>query len=292
MTDSAISIRGLRKRYGRFLLRDIDLEVPTGFVTGLVGPNGAGKTTIIKLVMNLVRRDAGSIRVFGLDSLADEVAVKRRIGFVYDEAPFYLDVSLRDSARAIAPFYPAWDQARFEALAVRFGLRLAARFKTLSHGMKMKFALAVALAHDADLLIMDEPTAGLDLGFRRELLGELSAILSDERKTVLFSTHITADLERIADYVTLIHDGAVSFTLPKDDLRERWGVVRGEGAALDRLPLAIVRGRRARAHGAEALVDDVRAAREALGPRAIIDRATIDELVLFSASGVHHVDAA
>jgi ABC-2 type transport system ATP-binding protein len=107
MTESAISIRGLRKRYGRFLLRDIDLEVPTGFVTGLIGPNGAGKTTMIKLIMNLVRRDAGSIRVFGLDSLADEVAVKRRIGFVYDEPPFFIDVSLRDSARAIAPFYPA-----------------------------------------------------------------------------------------------------------------------------------------------------------------------------------------
>jgi ABC-2 type transport system ATP-binding protein len=292
MTDAAIEIRGLRKRYPGFTLKDVDLDVPCGYVTGLIGPNGAGKTTLIKLIMNLVRREGGTIRVLGLDAVADEVAVKSRIGFIYDEPPFYADVSLRDSARAIAPFYTGWRDTRFRELAVRFGLPLGKRFKTLSHGMKMKFALAIALSHDADLLLMDEPTAGLDLAFRRELLDDLTAILQDERKSVLFSTHVTADLERIADYVTFIRNGSIVFTLPKDELRERWGVVRADRQTVDRLPAAIVRGRRERPYGVEALVADVGAAREALGIGAVIDRASFDEIMVFMSRESNHVQAA
>jgi ABC-2 type transport system ATP-binding protein len=292
MTDPAIRIRGLRKAYAGFALNDIDLDVPRGYVTGLIGPNGAGKTTLIKLIMNLVRRDAGAISVFGLDNLANEVAVKSRIGFIYDEPPFFHDVKLRNQARAIAPFYPAWSDARFRELADRFGLPLEKRFKTLSHGTKMKFALAVALSHDADLLIMDEPTSGLDLEFRRELLGELRATLQDEGKSVLFSTHITSDLERVADYITFIRDGSVVFTLPKDELRDRWGIVRADRPAVDRLPAAIVRGRRERPHGVEALVVDVAAAREALGAGPVIDRASFDEVMVFMTRGGDHAQAA
>jgi ABC-2 type transport system ATP-binding protein len=292
MTDLAISIRGLRKRYRGFTLRDVDLDVPRGYVTGLIGPNGAGKTTLMKLIMNLVRRDAGTVTVLGLDNVADEVAVKSRVGFVYDEPPFYQDISLRDSARAIAPFYAAWSGERFRDLAGRFELPLGKRFKTLSHGQKMKFALAVALSHDADLLLMDEPTAGLDLGFRRELLDEVTGILRDERKSVLFSTHITADLERVADFVAFIRDGAIVFTLPKDELRERWGVVRADGPAVDRLPAAIVRGRRERPYGVEALVADVGAARAVLGGETVIDRASLDEVMVFMTAGGGHAKAA
>jgi ABC-2 type transport system ATP-binding protein len=156
----------------------------------------------------------------------------------------------------------------------------------------MKFALAVALSHDADLLIMDEPTSGLDLEFRRELLDELTATLQDEGKSVLFSTHITSDLERVADYVTFIRDGAIVFTLPKDELRERWGIVRADRPSVDRLPAAIVRGRRERAHGVEALVADVAVAREALGEGAVIDRASFDEVLVFMDRGGEHVHAA
>ncbi len=292
MTDAAIEIRGLRKRYPGFTLKNVDLDVPRGYVTGLIGPNGAGKTTLIKLVMNLVRRAAGTIRVLGLDNVADEVAVKSRVGFIYDEPPFYHDVTLRDSARAIAPFYPQWSDRRFGELAARFQLPLGKRFKTLSHGTKMRFALAVALSHDADLLLMDEPTAGLDLSFRRELLDDLTAILQDERKSVLFSTHITADLERIADYVTFIRDGAIVFTLPKDELRDRWGVVRADGPTVDRLPAAIVRGRRERPYGVEALVADASAAREVLGMGPVIDRASFDEIMVFMSREGNHVQAA
>ena len=292
MTDHAIRIRGLRKQYRGFTLNDIDLDVPRGYVTGLIGPNGAGKTTLIKLVMNLVRRDAGTISVLGLDNLADEVAVKSRIGFIYDEPPFYHDLTLASQARAIAPFYPAWSDARFRGLADRFGLPLGKRYKALSHGTKMKFALAVALAHGAELLIMDEPTSGLDLEFRRELLDELTATLQDEGKSVLFSTHITSDLERVADYVTFIRDGSIAFSLPKDELRDRWGIVRTDRQSADRLPAAILRGGRERPHGVEVLVADVAAAREALGADAVIDRASFDEVMVLMHHGGGHAQAA
>jgi ABC-2 type transport system ATP-binding protein len=292
MTDHVIQIRGLRKAYRGFTLKDIDLDIPRGYVTGLIGPNGAGKTTLIKLIMNLVRRDAGQIKVFGLDNLADETTVKSRIGFIYDEPPFYLDATLRNSARAIAPFYSRWSDERFRELAGRFGLPLGKKFKALSHGMKMKFALAVALSHDADLLLMDEPTAGLDLAFRRELLDELTGMLQDEQKSVLFSTHITSDLERIADHVMYIRDGAIVFTLPKEELRERWGVVRADGLSVARLPAAIVKGRRQKPYGVEALVSDAAAAREVLGEGAVVDRATFDEVIVFMSRGSDHVEAA
>jgi ABC-2 type transport system ATP-binding protein len=292
MTDHAIRIRGLRKQYRGFALKDVDLDVPRGYVTGLIGPNGAGKTTLVKLIMNLVRRDAGTVTVLGLDNLADEVAVKSRIGFIYDEPPFYHDVSLRDQARAIAPFYPGWSDARFRELAGQFGLPLGKRFKALSHGTKMKFALAVALSHDADLLIMDEPTAGLDLEFRRELLDQLTSTLQDAKKSVLFSTHITSDLERVADYVTFIRDGAIVFTLPKDELRDRWGIVRTDRRGADRLPAAILRGRRERPHGVEVLVADAAAARAALGADAVIDRASFDEVMVLMHHGGEHAHAA
>jgi ABC-2 type transport system ATP-binding protein len=292
MTDLAIRIRGLRKQYRGFTLGDLDLDIPRGYVTGLIGPNGAGKTTLIKLIMNLVSRDAGTIEVLGLDNRAEEVAVKSRIGFIYDVPPFYDDVTLADSARAVGPFYPRWSEARFRQLADRFGVPLRKRFKTVSHGTKMKFALALALSHEADLLLMDEPTAGLDLAFRRELLDELTDVIQDEGRSVLFSTHVTADLERIADYVVMLREGRVAFSLPKDDLRERWGIVRGDGPTISRLPAPIVRGRRERTYGTEVLVNDVAAARESAGAGAVIDRATLDDVMVFMHRGDTHADAA
>jgi ABC-2 type transport system ATP-binding protein len=164
-------------------------------------------------------------------------------------------------------------------------------FRKLSSGTQMKLALALALSHDADLLLLDEPTAGLDLGFRRELLGHLSGVLQDERKSVLFSTHVTSDLERIADYVTFIRDGEVVVSLPKDELRDGWGIVKGNGSLLERLSGLPVRGFRRAAGGVEALVADVAAARERCGPEVVIDRPSLDDAMVFLTRGDRHVDA-
>jgi ABC-2 type transport system ATP-binding protein len=291
MSENALEIRGLGKVYPGFALRGVSFAIPRGYVMGLIGPNGAGKTTILKLVMNLVSRDAGDIEVFGLDALAHETEVKSRIGFVYDEPCFPHDATARDLGWALGPFYPGWREERYRALLGEFDLPAGRKFKALSRGMQMKLALALALSHDADLLLMDEPTAGLDLGFRRELLDHLSAILQDEGKSVLFSTHITSDLERIADFVTFIRRGELVFTLPKDELRDQWGIVKGNGRLLEQLAGLPVRGVRQGRYGTEALVADAPAARERCGEDAVIDRATLDDVMVFMSGGESHVDA-
>jgi ABC-2 type transport system ATP-binding protein len=280
MTDYAIEVTGLRKSYAGFALKDVSFSLPLGYVMGLIGPNGAGKTTIIKLLMNLIRRHAGEVRMFGLDNRSAEAEVKSRIGFVYDVACFFGDVTLRDHARAISPFYPRWSDAEFRRLIAEFELPLDRKFRTLSLGMQTKFALALALAHDADLLIMDEPTAGLDPLFRRDLLRRLAALMQDERRSILFSTHITTDLERIADLITFIRDGEIVFSLPKDDLLDTWAVVKGDEGVLRALDPAICRGTRRGPYGVEVLTSDARTARERLGTGTVIDRVTLEDVMV------------
>ncbi len=288
MTANALELTGLSKRYRGFALRDVSLTLPSGYVMGLIGPNGAGKTTIIKLIMNLVRRSGGSVQVFGLDNRRHEVEVKSRIGFVYDVPGFYEDVALEAHRRAIAPFYARWSDETFDRLAAEFELPLGQKYKKLSQGQKTKFALAVALSHEADLLIMDEPTTGLDPASRRDLLRRLQAFLVDEGKSVLFSTHITTDLERIADYVAFIDAGELCFSLPKHELLERWAIVRGDDEAGRALRPGLVRGGRRGSFGSHWLVSDGDEARRALGGNAVVDRVTLDELmVLMSAERRH-----
>jgi ABC-2 type transport system ATP-binding protein len=279
--DNALELIHIDKRYKGFALSDVSLTLPAGTIMGLVGPNGAGKTTVIKLILNLIRRHGGEIRVFGLDNIRREAEVKARIGFVHETPHFMEDVMLKDLASAIAPFYETWDEPRFRSLAGEFGLPLGKKFKALSHGMKMKFQIALALSHEADLLIMDEPTSGLDPVFRRELLERLSGVLQDERKAILFSTHITTDLERTADSITFLHRGRVVFSLPKDDIRDRWGLVKGPNDLLTAETRRLFKGLRQTSLGFEAVVDDIPAVRRAFDSRAIIDRASIDDILLF-----------
>jgi ABC-2 type transport system ATP-binding protein len=288
MTPNALELSGLSKRYRGFTLRDVSLTLPSGYVMGLIGPNGAGKTTIIKLIMNLVRRDAGTVKVFGLDNRQDEIEVKSRIGFVYDVPGFYDDVTLDAHRRAIAPFYRRWRSDTFARLVDEFELPLGKKYKQLSQGMKTKFALAVALSHEADLLVMDEPTSGLDPVSRRDLLRRLQAFLQDERKSVLFSTHITTDLERIADYITFVDAGEIRFSLPKDELLDRWAVVRGGEGVGRALNPGIVRGLRHSALGSQWLVSDRDAARRDLGGDALVDRVTLDDVMVLMAGETRH----
>jgi len=279
--EPALEIRGLSKDYGDFRLEDVTFTVPRGSVCGLIGPNGAGKTTIIKLILNLARRRAGEIRVFGLDNIRDEVAVKSRIGFVHETPLFYEHMSLRRIRDTVAPFYPKWDDGLFDRLLREFDLPPGKRFVRLSRGMKMKFALALALSHDADLLVLDEPTSGLDPVFRRRLLERLREFIQDEDKSILFSTHITADLERIADHIAFILDGAIVFCSPLDEVLERWGVVKGgpelDGPGTEDLFLGIRRGE----FGVQALTDDVPEARRRLGRDAVVERASLEDIMFY-----------
>ncbi len=278
--DHALELIGVRKSYRGFTLKDVSFTLPRGVIGGLIGPNGSGKTTIIKLIMNLIRREAGEIRVFGLDNRSAEVDVKSRIGFVYDVPGFWDDQTLDSQRRALGAFYKTWSDETFHRLAAEFGLPLGKKYKALSHGARTKFALAMALSHGADLLIMDEPTAGLDPIFRRGLLRRLSALLQEEGKSILFSTHITTDLERIADVITFIRGGELIFSLTRDELLDGWAIVRGDDGVVGELDPRLVKGVRRRAYGVESLVSDGAAVRRAVGSRAVVDKVTLDDVMV------------
>jgi len=285
----ALEIDGLHKAYKNFTLQKVSFTLEPGTIMGLIGPNGAGKTTIIKIILGMVRPSSGTVRIFGLDTARNEVEIKRRIGFVQETPTLVEDARLRDIKEAVAPFYPKWDDRRFSTLAAEFGLSLNKKFKTLSHGRKMKFQLALALCHDADLLILDEPTSGLDPVFRRELLELLSGIIQDERKSILFSTHITSDLESTADVITFINRGAVVFSLPKDGIRDTWAIVKGGPDAFDGEPPGLFRGVRRTPYGAEALTSNIPAVRAAFPSGIVIERASIEDIMVFMDRGDSHV---
>lgn len=279
MMENVIEIESLRKEYKDFTLNDISFNVPKGYITGLIGPNGAGKTTIIKLIMNIIRRQAGTISVFGLDNAEHEAEVKNRIGFVHDVPSFYGNESLEAFAVLVGSYYSGWNQEKFYNHLRNFELEAKKKFKTLSKGSRMKFAIALALSHDADLIIMDEPTAGLDPIFRRELIEMLAEILQNENKSVLFSTHITSDLDRVADFLVYISDGTVEFSMSKVSLQENWAIIKSARDFITPDNRSLFKGWRTHAHGCEALTDNVGLARKQLPPDVVIERPALEDLM-------------
>jgi ABC-2 type transport system ATP-binding protein len=286
--SSALEVNNLKKHYEGFTLDDVSFSIPAGYIMGLIGPNGAGKTTIIKLIMGLLRPDGGDIRVFGQDSRDHEVPVKSRIGFVHDVPTFYGHLRLETVKSIIAPFYPQWDEARFLHLAGDFGLDARKKVKALSKGMRTKFALALALSHNADLLIMDEPTSGLDPLFRRELLGLFSELLQDAGKSILFSTHITTDLERIADYVTFVHEGRLVFSETRDEILGTWSTVKGGNDSLDDKLAGLLEGLRRTDYGFEGLTSQASAVRGLPPGDLVMEKATLEDIMYFVTKGEHH----
>jgi len=284
-----LEITGLQKDFGGFRLADVTFSVEPGTIMGLIGPNGAGKTTIIKLILDLIGRDDGEIRVFGMDNRSQGVRVRERIGFVFEEPAFYRYLRVERMKSIIAGHYRNWDEGCFQRLCREFELPLKRMVGRLSRGMKAKFALALALSHRADLLILDEPTAGLDPVFRREFLERLLAVIQDEGKSVLFSTHITSDLERIADSITYIRQGKVLFSTPKDQIFEDWAIVKGGEELLTQVLRPYLRGFRQSPLGVKALVSDAGTVRKLLrGSEICFERVTFDELVYFLETGDDH----
>lgn len=278
--NNAIELKNVTKIYDDFSL-DVSFTVPQGYIMGLIGPNAAGKTTIIKLIMNLIRKHGGSIDVFGLDHLTHEVEIKSRLGFVFDQPDYYKHLSLDRLRNIVAPFYADWDEKRFQNLVMQFKLPLNKPMKKYSRGMIMKSALALALSHNADLIIMDEPTSGLDPVFRREFLDMLGDILQDEKKSILFSTHITSDLERIADYITLIIQGRIVFSKPKDEILQQYALVKGGNEVLEGEGRSFFPAARKKEFGFEALVRDAGLIRKRFGERVHIDRASLDDIMYY-----------
>ncbi|MCF7859511.1 MAG: ABC transporter ATP-binding protein [Candidatus Cloacimonetes bacterium] len=277
----ALEVNELSKNYEGFRLDKVSFALPEGFIMGLIGPNGAGKTTIIKLIMNLVMKNSGSIKVFGKDNREHEIEIKERIGFVYDNPNYYEHLNLQQIRNIIAPFYKRWDNKVFDDLVTRFELPLKKNLKKFSRGMVMKAAIAVALSHHADFIIMDEPTSGLDPLFRRELLDLLFDLLQNEKKSILFSTHITSDLERVADYITFINKGKIVFSNTKDEIMENHALIKGDKNLINIETKGYFEGMRINEMGFEALTSDVKSVKKKFGNSVIIDKANLEDMMYF-----------
>lgn len=276
---TALSVTGATKHYDSgFTLDDVTFDLPTGYIMGLIGPNGAGKSTLIKLILNMIRRDAGSIEVLGLDSIAHEEDIKEQLGVVFDSSFFLETWTVNKVEQVMAPMYPAWDKAVFDGYLTRFGLARKKRVKELSRGMQMKLMLAVALSHDAKLLILDEPTGGLDVLARDELMDTLHAYIEDGEHSVLFSTHITADLERAADFITYITNGRLYYSGPKDEFEDAFRVVKGGPAELATVRAA-AEGVRSYGTGFDALVRAENLPKLPREAELVIEPASIDDII-------------
>jgi ABC-2 type transport system ATP-binding protein len=278
--DTTLEFAAVSKAYEGFALKDVSFSVPRGYIVGLVGPNGAGKTTLMRLALGLAASDGGTVRVFGQDPRRAGADVRARIGFVHDTPAFYDHLSVERVAAIVAPFYPTWDAALFARLLDEFGVPRRTRVRSLSRGTRMKFALALALAHRAELLLLDEPTSGLDAVFRDELLDRLTALIGNERTSVLFSTQIAADLERVADFIVLVRAGRLLFAGPKDDILDHWAVVRAGSELTAELAAALPRGLVTTRQGVEALLEDIVEARQRFDGRGVVEPATLEDVFL------------
>lgn len=276
--DLAFALRGVGATAGpRFALRDVSFELPTGYVMGLIGANGAGKTTIIRSMLGMRPIDTGEIELLG-HRVPGPVALRQDVGVVLDHTYLVGDWRLAEVERTLRPFYDRWDSGRYRQLLGEFGLDPAAKVKDLSRGMAMKLMIAVALSHRARLLVFDEPTSGLDPVARDELVGIVGDFLVDEGHSVLFSTHITADLDRIGDYVTLIHDGRIVRTGTKDDVLDAYRLVRGGPDDLTGLVGVELIGLRRNGTGAQALVPAAEAA--LLGGHVLVEAPTLEDIAV------------
>lgn len=276
--DHAFALRGVGCAVGGgFELRDVSFGLPTGYVMGLIGANGAGKTTTIRCLLGMRAFDTGEIELLG-HRVPGPVALRQDVGVVLDHTYLVGEWRLAEVERTLRPFYDRWDGARYRQLLAEFGLDPRARVKDLSRGMAMKLMIAVALSHRARLLVLDEPTSGLDPVARDELVGIIGDFLLDEGHSVLFSTHITSDLDRIGDYVTLIHGGRVVRSGPKDEVLESYRLVRGGPEDLNGLVGVELIGVRRTPAGAEALVSAEEAA--LLGGDVLVEAPTLEEIAV------------
>ncbi|MDR0312891.1 MAG: ABC transporter ATP-binding protein [Treponema sp.] len=280
---NALEVKNLRKTYQDFALSDLNFTLPAGYIMGFVGQNGAGKTTTIRCILNMARREAGEVKVFGFDNIRDELAVKQELAAVFDDIFFVDSWRVLDCEKAIKGFYAQWDSAVFAEYLHTFKLPPDKRVKELSRGMKMKLMLAVAMSHGAKLLILDEPTSGIDPVDRDKLLDILREYIADGEKSVFFSTHITSDLEKIADYITLIANGKIFYTGTKNDLENHFLVVKGGTAELtdDMKPRII--GLSQNKMGFDGLLPV--SERGLLTDRIVTEQPKIDEILVYISKG-------
>lgn len=275
--NNAVEIRNLTKRFPKFYLDNISFFVPSGFVSGFIGENGAGKTTTLKLMLGMALKDGGDLRLFGKP--AEEVALKEEIGVLFEQPYYQEDWTPLDVEKAVGPFYSQWDTHVFHQYLHRFSLDPKQKFKTMSRGMKTKLGMAVTLSHNAKLLLLDEPTSGLDPAGRDEMLDIFRDYMVQEGRSIFFSTHITGDLEKIADYITYICRGRILYSGPKEELLEKYCLIRGGKEELPVQKQNRILGLREHPEGFEGLIET-----EELGgfPQGVIaEPVTLEDIMVY-----------
>lgn len=280
--SQALTVAGLTKVYQDFTLDNVSFNVPSGSIVGLIGENGAGKSTTINAILGLIQRDAGEVFLLGKEALSDKA--KEQIGVVFDGSNYPEILSPKQINRIMRNIYYAWDEPTYFGLLERFALPVSKPIKQFSKGMKMKLAISVALSHHCQLLILDEATSGLDPVIRDDILDMLLDFVQDENHSVLMSSHITSDLEKIADYIVFIHEGKVVFSKAKDELTEQYGIIKcgaAQFAALDKDDRIVYRKMD---YEWQVLVAD-RQKMQKKYPDALIVPATIDEMMLLYVKG-------
>jgi ABC-2 type transport system ATP-binding protein len=283
-TDLAVELSGVSKKYRYFTLEDIHLKLPRGQIMGLIGANGAGKSTTIRVLMGLVHQDSGEVRVLGHSMPAEQVAAKWDIGFASEDMRLYDSMTLDWHMGFLQSIYPNWDASYAQILLKRFGLRAEQKMKGFSHGQRVKAALLLVLARKPQLLVLDEPTTGLDPVARHEILRELTGVMAEEGRSILFSSHNTQDVEQISDQITFIDRGRIIDSMDKETYLDRWRRLRLEvplGIELPPLPgiVGVQREGRLAVATSNAFVPDLAHAYEYTGVRVqSIESMTLEEI--------------
>lgn len=280
----ALTVRGLTKNYQDFTLDHVSFEIPQGSIVGLIGENGAGKSTIIKAVLGLIKKDDGEITIFDRQDGALNKEIKEQIGVVFDGSNFSGDLSPRKLNKVFKDIYRSWDEDLYISLLEKMAVPVHQKIKTFSKGMKMKLSLVAAFAHHPKLLILDEATSGLDPVMRDDILDMFLEFVQDEENSILVSSHITSDLEKVADYIIFVHNGSVIFSKPKDELLENYGIIKCGDAAFERIEKEDRVACRKLDYEWQILVEDRNRIQKKYKDAMVIP-ATIDEIMLLYVKG-------
>lgn len=275
----AAEFHNVTKKRKNFSIEKMNITIPRGYITGFIGPNGSGKTTTIQMMMNILQIDEGDIKLFGVPH--DRHQVKQRIGFVYDDLYMYEEFTIKKMKSFIAPLYETWNEKLYQTYVKKFDLPRKKKLKHFSKGMKMKCSLLFALAHEPELLIIDEPTAGLDPIFRRELIDLLQALMMNENQTIFLSTHITTDLDQISDYIIFIDEGKIQFQKNKEELQEQFHLVKGKLDLIDEDTRSLFIGLQETNVNFHALFEGNPALFDSFGDDLLIEKATLEDMMYY-----------
>lgn len=274
--DYSLKLENVTKAYNGFILDQVSINLPKGNIMGFIGENGAGKSTTIKLILNLINRDEGKITILGKDNKTELESVKENIGVVLDESSFPENLNASEINNIMKRTYKTWDEQKFDKLIDKFSIMKDKCIKDYSRGMKMKLNIAASLSHDSKILILDEATSGLDPIIRDEILDIFLEFIQDESHSILISSHIISDLEKVCDYITFIHNGKIVFSESKEDLMDNYGILKCSENELKTIENNFIKGIRKNKFGLEALV-----LKNKIKGNYVVDNASIEDIMIF-----------